>query len=222
MTYKKILLSLILFFPATLSAYLIFAVGLSFITVNNSFYQTRNGIPVYVSTNGIHTDIVVPAYHSVYDWKQVLQVPEDMNDKLKFISFGWGDKGFYIHTPTWADLKFTTAFNALFWLGASAVHVTYHSNTLAEDNQIRKILISEAQYKKLIRYIQHSFERNKEGKFILIPFSAYGENDQFYEGKGKYNLFKTCNVWTNSGLKYAGIRTAVWSPFAWSVMNKFE
>lgn len=48
------------------------------------------------------------------------------NTDFNYIAFGWGDKGFYLDTPTWADLKFSTAFKAAFWMGQSAMHTTYY------------------------------------------------------------------------------------------------
>lgn len=40
---------------------------------------------------------------------------------------------------------------------------------------------------------------------IFIPTDAvYGINDAFYDAKGKYSFFETCNTWANDGLKEAG------------------
>ena len=43
----------------------------------------------------------------------------------EYLAFGWGDKGFYLDTPEWSDLKASTAFKAAFALGNSAMHTTF-------------------------------------------------------------------------------------------------
>ena len=69
---------------------------------------------------------------------------------------GWGDKGFYLDTPSWADLKFSTAFKAVFGINTAAIHATYYKE-LKENELCKKIEISKEQYKDLVAYIQKSF-----------------------------------------------------------------
>ena len=61
------------------------------------------------------------------DWSQKFLYEDTVakDSTLRYIAIGWGDKGFYLDTPTWADLKFSTAFKAAFWLGNSAIHTTF-------------------------------------------------------------------------------------------------
>ena len=54
-------------------------------------------------------------------------------DDFLQISIGWGDKGFYLDTPTWAELKLSTALIAGFGLGNAALHITYYDE-IAEDD----------------------------------------------------------------------------------------
>ncbi|MDH5654622.1 MAG: DUF2459 domain-containing protein, partial [Spirochaetia bacterium] len=77
-----------------------------------------------------------------------------------------------------------------------------------------KISISLEQYRILVQYIQSSFQKDRNGKFIRIPCCTYdGLNDNFYEAEGSYHLFYTCNSWTNEALKKIGVRAALWAPF---------
>jgi hypothetical protein len=36
-------------------------------------------------------------------------------------------------------------------------------------------------------------------------------NDSFYEAKGAYTLFYTCNTWANNGLKAINQKAALWT-----------
>lgn len=200
--------------------YLITALVSTFIPVNNSFTEAENGVEIFIRSNGVHTDIVVPVKDSVKDWRQELNGLRKYNEnEIRYVAFGWGDKGFYLHTPTWADLKVSTALKAAFWLSTSAMHVTYYPRKPIPDEHTKSIYISLDQYRMLVNYIKNSFRLNSDGKFEVINCCNYsGLDNEFYEGKGVYSLLKTCNTWTNKGLKEAGVRTAVWAPFEWSVM----
>jgi len=59
----------------------------------------------------------IPTQNEFIDWTTKVS-PDDTKGKKKgdWLAFGWGDKGFYLNTPTWADLKFSTAVKAAFWM----------------------------------------------------------------------------------------------------------
>ena len=85
-----------------------------------------------------------------------------------------GDKGFYLDTPTWADLKFSTAFKAAFWLGNSAIHTTFYKEMKLED--CKKLEMTSAQYQRLIKFIDDAMDKNAEGNYINIKTKAvYGK-----------------------------------------------
>jgi uncharacterized protein (TIGR02117 family) len=217
---KAIFLS-IAFLLSCLFLYFLFALILTIIPVNNSFTQTEKGIKIFVRSNGVHTDLVLPVKNNIHDWTKKID-PEDFETDEKifsYVSFGWGDKGFYLNTPTWAELKFNTAFNAMFLGGASCMHVSYETDAPALDKNVREIAISKEQYSALVRFIDASFQKDSNGNYMIIPGHHYsGTNDCFYNAIGSYSFYKTCNEWTNRGLKAAGIKTAAWAPFDESVL----
>lgn len=168
-------------------------------------------IDIYLLSNGIHTDLVLPATTSQLDWKKRLMENSTWLDSTaKWIAFGWGDKGFYLETPTWSDLKWSTAGKAAFALGGTAMHVCTYTS-LTENDHCKKISISQENYAKLVEYIDNSFYKNKNGSYVCIPNQHYNANDAFYEARGSYSLFKTCNTWTNTGLKVTGSKACLWT-----------
>ena len=60
--------------------------------------------------------------------------------------------------------------------------------------------------------------RSPDGRTIALRGRGYGASDVFYEARGSYNLFATCNEWSGARLRKAGVRTGVWTPFAQSIM----
>lgn len=197
-----------------LLAYLMSAIFLGFIPVNTGFRQPSEGTDIFIVSNGVHTDFVLPMVNDHMDWRTIFD-PEDFGSLLQaapFIAFGWGDKGFYLNTPEWSDLTFQTAVKAVFIPSPSAMHVTLTGKPSPGD-RIIKIRIKTEQYISLRNYILDSFLVGPEGKAVPVDHPGYGMNDLFYESDIAFHLFRTCNVWTNTGLRKAGIRTSAWTPF---------
>lgn len=209
----KFLFKLILGFVGFLLIYVLCAFLLPKIAVNSDLSEEEKSIPVYILSNGVHTDIVLPVKNHLFDWTKQVKFEHTIakDTTAQLVAFGWGDKGFYLETPTWADLKFSTAFKAATGFSTSAVHTTFYKK-LKENSSCKKILISESEYQKLVGYINDSFQLNSDG-FIKIETNAvYGKNDAFYEANGSYSLVHTCNTWTNNALKAANQKAALWTP----------
>lgn len=199
---------------------------LSKIPVNTTDLRTivpKQNIEIFILSNGVHTDIVVPVKNEIFDWTQYISsdLTLDKNSNLEFLAIGWGDKGFYLETPTWADLKFSTAFKAATGLSSSAMHCTFYKQ-LNESNRCKKITISKEDYKILVKEICQSFQI-KSNQFIPIQTNAvYGKNDVFYEANGSYSLFFTCNTWANSILKNANQKSALWTVYEKGIFCHYQ
>ena len=181
-------------------------------------------VELYILTNGVHTDLVVPVKSKYIDWSSKLPFENTKGQKTDFdyISFGWGDKGFYLDTPTWAELKFSTAFKAAFWLSDSAMHCTYYKQMQVRDD-CKKMMLTEKQYQQLIHFIDSKFDKDASGKYILIKTDAvYGSDDAFYDAKGSYNFTYTCNTWANNGLKASGQKAALWTPTDFGIFQHYK
>ncbi len=208
----KLFKKLFFAFIGLLLIYVLAAFLLSKITVNSDANSQAKEVAIYIRTNGVHTDIITPIKNDIVNWSSKIKIE---NTKAKdttasFVAFGWGDKGFYLDTPEWSDLKASTAFNAAFGLGSSAIHTTFYKSIKESENCV-KIAVSQENYKKLVRYIEDSFQFDSTQKPIFIQATTYGKNDSFYEAKGKYSLFHTCNSWANEALKNAHQKAAFWT-----------
>ncbi|WP_417430427.1 TIGR02117 family protein [Halpernia sp.] len=204
--------------------YVFLALALPNIEVPKKTTTETANIPIYICTNGVHTDLVVPVKTAQIDWSQKIpfQNTKSEAENFKYLGIGWGDKGFYLDTPTWSQLKFSTAFYAAFWLGESAMHCTYY-NEMKEGKDCKRILLTKNQYSDLIKFIDKKFDKNPFRNNILIPTNAvYGENDAFYEAKGSYSFLYTCNTWTNNGLKAAGQKAALWTASDFGIFQHYK
>jgi len=218
----KLVLKTLLGFVVFVLLYLLAAYGLSRITIHKEA-NTKEEVAIYILTNGVHTDIVVPIKTAQYNWaSQVLFVNTIAKDTTyNYLAMGWGDKGFYLETPAWKDLKASVAFKAAFGLSTTAIHATFYK-TITTGEACRKIMISNEQYVRLVSYITNSYQKDSSGKFINIPTNAvYGKSDAFYEANGSYSMLHTCNTWANNALKASGQACCLWTPFDTGIFSKY-
>lgn len=217
--FGKFILALVTF----AMLYLLIGYCLSRITIAEE-PGTPDEMAIYITTNGVHTDIVLPVKTSEIDWSRQLRYTHTKaaNTDYEYIAMGWGDKGFYLETPTWGDLKFSVAFKAATGLSTTAMHTTYYK-TIQESETCSKIMISKAQYTRLVRHIKNSFQRDAKGDFIPVSTTAnYGDTDAFYEANGSYSMITTCNTWANTSLKAAGQKACLWTAFDSGIFAKYR
>lgn len=210
-------------FWALLTTYIAIALfGLS-VPIGGNYIPKQKGIKMYLRTDGIHTDFIVPVRSEMKDWTKTILWKDlrGTDTSYNYIAFGWGDQGFFLNTPEWSDLKFSTAFDALFYRGKSAVHAVYQPEP-EEGLTCERLFISETQYQKLINYIENSFQKDSLGMPVCIKDRGYWDYDAFYQAKGKYSLFSTCNSWINTGLKESELPACLWTPFAFGILSKYE
>ena len=205
----RFILALVIFLVVYVLAILI----LSHITVN-SIPEKSEDITIYINSNGVHTDILVPVKNDIKDWTTEIKYNQtkSKDSLMHYVAFGWGDKGFYLDTPEWSDLKASTAAKAAFYLGTSAMHTRFY-NVVKEDAECVKVTISKKDYQDMVKYIEDSFTLDDKAHVQWITNRSYGKYDAFYEGKGRYSLFYTCNTWANNCLKAGHQRAALWTVY---------
>lgn len=219
----KFLKKLFFWFFIGVGLYAIATFVLSRIEVNSEDLDTKKEVVIYLKSNGVHTDIVVPVKNEIKDWTSDIKYLQTVaNDSTRqFLAFGWGNRDFYLNTPEWSDLKFSTAFKAAFHIGESAMHTQFYDH-LIENERCRKIEISNDEYQKLVEYISNSFSKDDKSQVRWIADQHYNNYDAFYEANGKYDLFNTCNSWTNRALKTSEQKAAVWALTDSDILRHYE
>lgn len=227
MTVKKMVLLILKTLGILIGIIVVYVAAgyfLPFIEVPAKDDGQKKEIPIYIYTNGVHTDIVMPVKNGLHDWSAKIPFSNTKSKETdyRFVGIGWGDKGFYLDTPTWADLKFSTAFKAAFWLSESAMHCSYYK-TMKEGEDCKRIMISRNQYKDLVKFVDEKFDKDANGNYVVVPTNAvYGNNDAFYDAKGTYSFLDTCNTWVNNALKAAGQKAAWWTPSDYGIFLHYK
>jgi uncharacterized protein (TIGR02117 family) len=177
-------------------------------------------VEVFVASNGYHASLVLPLRAHGIDWTErhppghfAAAAPG-----VTHIAFGWGDRDFYMETRTLADLRAGTALRAMFARGGTVMHAALWGRP-EPGPDVRRIVATRVQYLALADFVRRSFTGAAPR---LHPGRGYGPHDAFYEAVGSYSLIETCNEWVSRGLRAAGIRTGLWTPFAHSILWQAE
>lgn len=204
--------------------YLAAGVAGSLIPANPGWREPEQGVTLFVRTNGVHTWLVMPKQAAGVDWRPLAD-PAHIRDprfgRGDHVAIGFGNRDFYLNTPTWWDLSIPTAFAAAFGRGPGLVHLDHVWNPQPGPDQ-RPIRLSPDQYRRLAGHVRASFVLGPDARPVPLIGRGYGGSDIFYEGRGRYDARRTCNEWTGEALREAGVRVGVWTPFSQSVMWRFE
>jgi uncharacterized protein (TIGR02117 family) len=205
-------------------AYLLAALSLGAIPANADWQQPKQGVTIFVRTNGVHTWIVVPKVTPEMDWRPYAPGADLADPRwgaADHVALGYGNRTFYLETPTWGDLTMRNAFVAAFGRGRSLIHADHDFDPRPTDYQ-RPIMLSHDEYRRLVEFARGSFQLDARGHTIPLIGRGYGGSDMFYEAVGPYNAFYTCNGWTGRALRHAGVRTGLWTPLSQSIMWRLD
>lgn len=213
----------VIFLVGALALYFGGVLVLGAIPVNADFEPAADGIELCVRSNGVHADFVVPAASEAIDWRSAHPASHfpKLERETSHIAFGWGNRRFYLETPTWDEFRLTTGVMAISGIGDSALHVEYVDRP-HEGERAVCTRVDRAQYDRIARYIQTAFKRDAGGAVIRIDAPGYGAADAFYEARGTFSLFVTCNEWVAQGLGESGIRAPAWSPFDGALLRQLR
>lgn len=176
---------------------------------------------VYLVASNIHVDLVVPVENSAFDWRSVVKletIGRERRGDYKYLKFGWGDRDFYMNTPSLDRVEFRRLMRTLFMPGnPTAVHINGYGEIPIEDGHVTKCVgLTQVQYLNLVAYLRRSLRGGKPDR-IQDGFAAAAG---FYEGEGFYSIANTCNNWVAGALDAADVTTPLWSGLSGPVMDK--
>lgn len=200
------------------------ALLLGLVPANVAWREAESGITIFLRSNGVHTWIVMPKVNRYMDWRPYVP-PRHLRDPRygagNYIAVGYGNREFYLNTPTWGDLSPRTAALALFGSGPTLLHVEHDHDPEPAEWQ-RPIVVRPEEYQRLVAFIRARFRLDERGRTIPVLGRGYNPWDMFYEANGGYSFVMTCNEWTGRALRAAGIRTGLWTPFEQSIMWRLD
>lgn len=206
--------TVLLTLATVIAGYALAAVAGSAIPVNSGWKQAAAGVRVYVIDNGVHTDLVLPVTAAGVDWRDLVK-PGDLADPAQaarsHLAFGWGNRDFYLNTPSWSQVNVGRLLGALAGTGRSVLHVS-HVPAPGAGPQMRSVLLAPEEYRRLAAYVRATFGTGPS-------VHGYAGHDAFYDARGGYSAISTCNQWTAGALRAAGVKMGAWTPFTFGVMR---
>lgn len=177
---------------------------------------------IYLASDGFHTNFFVPVKTPVFNWGDRLNLAEIANQSrqnYRYLQFGWGDRIFYVETPSWDQVKLSNALRALFyWRNESALFVKGHPALPHLPHEAVKCLrLNKDNYLALMNFIDTSFQTDDRGQKHRIA-SGQDQQSSFYAATGYYSSLNTCNSWTANGLRAANVNTPLWAGLAQPLM----
>ncbi len=117
--------------------------------------EEKDAVPIYILSNGVHTDIVVPVKNEVKDWRNEIQFnqTQSKDSLMNFIAFRMGRQRFLLDTPEWSDLKASTALKAAFGVSSSAMHTTFFKSNCEKVTIANAFWFQKKTIKNLVNYI---------------------------------------------------------------------
>lgn len=182
---------------------------------NAEWTEPERGVTILIGTNGVHTEIAMPLITPEHDWRATFPASDitALERPYTHVAVSWGERRFFLETPTWAELNPLTAITALTG-GEAVLHVAHYVRP-APAHDYRELTLRPAEYRKLAATIAAQIAPAQSRETL----KGYGAHDVFYTARGTYHLGNTCNQWTSDMLASAGVRTGRWTPFPGGVMR---
>ena len=188
----------------------------SWTAVNPGWHAPARGVTVWVEDNGVHTSIVLPKSAAGVDWAATFPA-RDLGDpayaRWGHVAVSWGERGFFVGTPTWWDVRPAALVRAAWGSEATVLHVEHVAPPVAGDD-VKAVVLRPAEYRRLAAYVHASL-----GQGAVVK--GYGGDDAFYPARGRYDAVHTCNDWTGRAFAFAGVRMGRWTPTSGAVMRWF-
>lgn len=159
----------------------------------------------------IHYDFLIPLNPDTrarYAFAEKAGVPLSL-PQAEWLVIGWGAREFYTTAGSFSDITAHSVLRAV--TGDSAVmHIDLAGDVSGIDS-VKYLTLSDAQYAALLDAIDAGFQHDQTGAPLAIP-DRFSQHDAFFAGVGRFNLFRTCNVWVGETLRAAGVPLGVWTP----------
>ncbi len=191
----------------------------SLIPANTEWTEPKDGVPIFVETNGVHVSLILPMAAVGEDLSDLIR-PEHLANPDLFgthAMIGWGHGAVYRNAQTWGQVRSGDIGSAIIGSDDTTLHI-YHVTNPKRSSIRKEFRVTDAQYRMMVAQVRGTFKLTN-GASTAYP--AYGPNNLFYDSVGRYSAVNTCNEWTGRVLRKAGVKVGVWTPMPGGVMRWF-
>lgn len=171
--------------------------------------QQGDARTVHLLRGSIHYDFLIPlddVTKARLGWLALdLEYPG-----ADWLVMGWGGRDFYTTTGTYRDVSARAIWKGV--TGDASVMRVALAGPMQTNWPTHPVTMSEAQYSRFLTVVTDSFAEKAP---LDVP--GFSEFDRFYPAKGRFHIFRTCNVWIGETLRSSGIRFGGWTPTPFAV-----
>ena len=157
---------------------------------------------LYLVSHGWHVGMVIPRGDiPAHLWPAHRELPASI-----YLEVGWGDQAFYQASKTTLALLLKAALRPT----PSVLHLAWFNQPVSQyfpASDIVEVDVTQQGFEALARFMETTYDRDGQGKIAPLASGIYGTS-RFYQARGKYHLFNTCNTWTAKALRAAGCQIA--------------
>lgn len=156
---------------------------------------------VRVVSNGWHTAIVMPA--PALTATGLLPEAADFPGAA-YLEFGWGDRTYYPAKEKTLGMILSAALVPT----PAVMHMAGLAAAPRRDDgsgrEMLTVALTEDGFLRLVRALDAEFERPEGGRAAPVSRGLY-PGSHFYNVRGEFHLFNTCNTWTARILHSGGV-----------------
>jgi uncharacterized protein (TIGR02117 family) len=162
----------------------------------------RNGIdrnvPIYVIAGGWHTELALPRE----SLRGRLTVLADAFPGMGYLVFGWGQRNYYMaREPTIGDLLGAALPSSAVML---IVPLRQAPPRAYGADHVFNVVVSDQGASALSGFLWSFLVTDANGHPLRVAPGPYPQS-AFYASSGTYSLGYTCNTWTATALRAAGV-----------------
>lgn len=178
----------------------------------------------YLVHGPIHYDFLLPLdgqTRAAFGFAVEADLPID-DPAAKWLLIGWGAKEFYTTAGSYRDVTLGAVVKGLTG-DASVMRMDLWGalpGSFPEGVPARDMWMGRPAYEAFLASIREDFAG--DGAPRLIDGATLGGSDLFYEAKGRFHAFRTCNTWISRKLRAAGLRFGAWTPLPYSVTLSYR
>lgn len=133
----------------------------------------------------------------------------------EWLMVGWGSEAFYTTVGGYPDLTAEAVWRAV--TGDDAVLRVDVLGPLPQGLQTRDVTLTGAGAEALVRAVSDTLARTRAGKPQLRMSPTPDRRGWFFAAHGRFDLFRTCNVWIGRMLRAGGAPFGIWTPTPYAV-----
>ena len=173
-----------------------------------AFQVVRHGWHVGIVVDRVDLSAAAPALAAAFPGADRLEL-------------GWGDDRFY-QTP---EPSVGLALRAALWPTPAVLHVVGFSGPPARyfpGSEVVAVCVEKAGYDRLLGFLADTIAPGPDGSPVPLGPGLYG-NSRFFEAKGAFHLFHTCNTWAARAVSAAGLPVSSrWTITAGGLMSRLR